>query len=128
MRAMRQRAAAVLRPGAGPPSTDAEEEAAEVLAQLKVLQARGAFAPGFDFSSRVRVRSGSGEGGLCPSQCPPAEASSWCLCLPKAWQALCGGRGLSSAVQAWICAATQCAHVPPPGVVYTCGDHPVSMM
>jgi len=41
MRAMRQRAAAVLRPGAGPPSTDAEEEAAEVLAQLKVLQARG---------------------------------------------------------------------------------------
>ena len=41
MRAVRQRAAAVLRPGAGPPATDAEEEAAEVLAQLKVLQARG---------------------------------------------------------------------------------------
>ena len=41
LRAMRQRVVAQLRPGgASAPATDAEEEAAEVLAELKVAQAR----------------------------------------------------------------------------------------
>ena len=40
MRGMRQRAVAQLRAGGGAPSTDAEEEAAEVLAELKAAQAR----------------------------------------------------------------------------------------
>ena len=59
---MRQRAVAQLQPERGPPSTDAQEEAAEVLAELKEAQAREGCLP---------------PTATCPACLLPCHTSHW---------------------------------------------------